>query len=341
MTASPAALAGLVQQRQMDEAAAYEDQVAAEAVGDADDRMAELLAAVAALWAGAFGSTTAAGAGKDLAKLLRTVTERLERALAGLGDRARRALLKALPGAVSLGAGHARAFLRAAGHRVPRDAGAGVRVGAAALREAGRMEEIVREQLDRALRLLAAGGDRFPALAAALQVARSAVSRVRGAVAWLVHGAVSRGSDAVTELLGLSRVWVAELDACVRCAAYSGEVAGPGEPFDGGRSFDPQQSGPAVDTVDGPPLHPHCRCRPVPWSPSWRHDGPSLPELLQQQAAEAIAEGWALPSESGAARIRAARALLASGRRLPPRVAAKARRAISSGRFPRRTTPRS
>ncbi|MFC8447665.1 hypothetical protein [Kitasatospora sp. NPDC057223] len=335
MTATVEDLTALVQEQQGDEVADFDQQVQDKAVGDADEHMSDVLAAAAALWVTTFGSTTAVGAGADLARLLRTVTERVAKAVAGLGDRARRALLDALPGALQLGAGHARDFAVAAGHRIqsgPRNAS---RVPPALLREARRIGETVDEQLARAKALLGAAPGRFSGVAAAVQIARAAVSRVRAAVSWLVQSAVTAGTDGEAERLGLSRVWVAELDACVRCAAYSGQVAEPGEDFDGGRSFDPQQRGSASDTVAGPPLHPHCRCRTVPWSSRWRHAGLSLPEFLQQQAAVSVAEGLALPSESGAARVRAARALLVSGRRLPPRVAAKARRALREGRFDR------
>jgi hypothetical protein len=335
VSATSANLSALVQEEQSDEVAAYEQQVQQAAVGDADDHMAEVLAAAAALWASAFGSATAVGAGADLARLLRTVTERVAKAVAGLGDRARRALLDALPGALRLGAVHARNFVEAAGHQVRADSRNTTRVPPSLLREARRIGEAVQEQLARADALLGAGPDRFSGVAAAVQVARAAVSRVRAAVSWLVQRAVTAGADGEADQLGLSRVWVAELDACVRCAAYSGQVARPGEDFDGGRSFDPQQRGSASDTVAGPPLHPHCRCRTMPWSPRWQQTGLSLPNFLQQQAAVSVAEGLALPSESGAARVRAARTLLASGRRLPPRAAAKARRALREGRFDR------
>jgi hypothetical protein len=149
-------------------------------------------------------------------------------------------------------------------------------------------------------------------------------------VAWLVQQAVGVGSAAVADALGVGRLWVAEQDACVRCAAYSGIVIRPGGRFPGGLSFDPAQRTADADPVDGPPLHPHCRCRAVPWFAEW---GDGLPRLLRHQAERAVGEGWSLPSESGAARVRAARDLLDSRRPLPPRVAARARQAVAAGRF--------
>lgn len=332
---TPAGLASLVQEDQTDEAAAFERQVADDAVGDTDDSMAAALAAAAALWMSAFGSTTAVGAGAQLTKLLRSVSERIARALSGLGDRARKAVVAALPGALALGSRQAREFLRAAGQDVADAIGVVRRAPSALLREAAQLDGVVREQLSRAQRLLAAGGDRFSSVAAAVQVARTAVSRARAAVAWLVHRGVQAGGNAVAADLRLGRLWIAELDACVRCAAYSGQTAGPDEPFESGLSFDPQQKGRGPETVEGPPLHPHCRCRAVPWIVG-APQSEGLPDLLRRQAEQAIGEGWALPSESGAARVRAARSLLASGRRLPPRVAAKAQAAVAAGRFPPR-----
>lgn len=336
-----AALAGLAQGPHTDDATAYEDTTAQQAVGDTDSHMDELLAAAAGLWVAAFGSAAAVGTGTALVELLAKVTARLEQTFAGLGSRAVQALRKALPGALTLGVRQARAFARAAGHPA-RAAGRGARAHPDADRVLGRLEQVVQSQVDRAIALLAPGlvdGQPFGLVAAALGVARAAVSRVRAAVAWLVHQAVSTGAAAVAEDLGLGRIWIAELDACVNCAAYSGQVIDVGAEFDGGRSFDPAQRGSGPDSIDGPPLHPHCRCRAMPWSPTWRAAA-GLPDFLEQQAAESVALGLALPSESGAARIRAARALLASGRRLPPRVAAKARRAVREGRFDR-TAPAS
>ncbi|OKI16621.1 hypothetical protein [Streptomyces sp. CB03911] len=328
-------LAALVQEQQGDEVADFDQQVQDAAVGDADERMGGVLAAAAALWASAFGSTTAVGVGADLARLLRTVGEQVGKALAGLGERARQAVLEALPRALALGVDHARQFAAAAGHHIRTGTSNAGRVPATLSKEARRIVTAVEQQLAQAGALLSADPDRFSGVAAAVQVARAAVSRVRAAVSWLVQRTITAGTDAEAQRLDVSRVWVAELDACVRCAAYSGQVAKPGEDFEGGRSFDPQQRDPSAAPVAGPPLHPHCRCRTVPWSPSWHRLGRSLPKHLEKQAAVSIAEGLALPSESGAARIRAARTLLASGRRLPARAAAKARRALREGRFDR------
>ena len=330
------ALAGLAQGEHTDEAAAYEDTVTRQAVGDSDAHMEELLATAAGSWVTAFGSAAAGGAGIALVELLAKLAAKVEQTLAGLGQRAVEALRKATPRALNLGVRQARAFTRAAGHRVGA-AGRDARANPEADLVLGRLEQTVRNQIDRALALLSPGlidGQPFGLVAAALGVARAAVSRVRAAIAWAIHQAVNTGARAVADDLHVGRIWIAELDACVNCAAYSGQVIDLGAEFDGGLSFDPQQRGNGPDSIDGPPLHPHCRCRAMPWSPTWR-TAAGLPDFLRQQAAESIAQGLALPSESGAARIRAASALLASGRTLPPRVAAKARRAVREGHFDR------
>jgi len=327
---SAAQLADLVQQQHVDEAAAFEEQVQQQAGGeDSRSVLAEAVAAAAALWVTAFGSSTAVGAGEALGRLLRDAAQAVESALAGLGERAYRAIVAALPDATRLGERHAGAVLRAAGRRV-KPAGRRVRPPRVLAREAAQLPGHVGEALSRAQRLLTARPDHLSGILAALGVARAAVSRIQAAVAWLVHRAVDHGAKAVAEAKGVGRLWVAEADACVRCAAYSGEYAEPDAEFEGGLSFDPQQRGQGPDTVDGPPLHPHCRCRTIPWSMDWPVP---LPRLLQARAAASVAEGISLPSESGPARVRAARALLASGRRIPSRAAARARAAVRSGRF--------
>lgn len=325
-----------------DEAAAYEERVAAEAVGDADGVLAEALAAAVAAWVAGYGSVSAAGAGAVLARLLADAVAAVERALAGLGERARRALLDALPGAVRLGVRQGRAFAAAGSGRRPGRVGSGARPGAETLRVARAVADAVAEQLRRARALLApqvVGEGRFSAVAAGLAVARSAVARVRAAVAWCVQEAVRTGVDAVAGALRLRRVWLSELDACVRCQAYAGEVRPLGVAFSGGRSWDPAQREGGARPVDGPPLHAHCRCRIGLWSPLWPRRGESLPVAAARQAREAVGRGWSLPSESGAARVRAARELLRSGAGLPAGVEAAARRAVREGRFDDRSAP--
>ncbi|MFG3051897.1 hypothetical protein ACGFZP_13230 [Kitasatospora sp. NPDC048239] len=329
---SPTDLARLIQDQQIGEARNLEEATVRQAVGNADDLLVEALRLTLTEWIGEFGSATSSGDGDALTRILAAVGERIRTALAGLGARARRAAGSSLPHAVALGAKHARQLVRAAGQRVSSTAGSGARLPRALTDQARGIGDAVSEQLRRAKQLLAANPERFSSLATVLQVARSAVSRVRALLAWLVHTAVNAGTAAVADGMSVGRLWVSEQDACLRCTAYSGRTIRPGGEFPGGLSFDPQQRAAEAPPVSGPPLHPHCRCRAVPWSASW---GTGLPNLLRHQAERAVAEGWALPSESGVARVRAARALLNSGVSLPPRVAERAHRAVRTGRFDR------
>jgi hypothetical protein len=157
---------------------------------------------------------------------------------------------------------------------------------------------------------------------------------VRAHIAWVVNIAVHEGLDAVVQATAPLRVWVAEADACAVCLAYTGRVVKTDEPFPGGLSWDPKQRRTNAPAVDGPPKHPHCRCRVVPWSDSWKADGIPFPEALRREAERAIGYGRARPSESRAVRLRAARELLRTVDDLLPAVETTARTALRNGRFP-------
>lgn len=77
----------------------------------------------------------------------------------------------------------------------------------------------------------------------------------------------------------------------------------------------------------------NCRCRLTPWRPQWAPSrGLSLPDLLQQQAWRSAATGRARPTESRAARLRAARTLLTAPG-VPAGVRRQARTAVAAGHF--------
>lgn len=341
MTVTAAQLAALAQGAHADAAGTFEARVADDATGRADARMAEAIAAAAGLWVTTFGDLDTRGSGSALADLLATVRERVSRALAGLGRRSRRALAGAIPEAFTLGVRQAQEFAAlGSGRRVRAATGAAIVPLRRTLDAAEGLPRIVREQLDRAARLLTpevVEGRSFAAVAAGMGTARSAISRIRGAIAWAVHDALNTGIGQVATALRLSRVWVAEFNACVRCQAYAGETTTYRGVFEGGQSWDPEQLQSAAEPIDAPPLHIRCRCRIALWSERWPVRGESLPDLLARQAREAVGRGWSLPSESGAARLRAARRLLDTGESLPPGVAAAARSALREGRFPYRT----
>lgn len=126
---------------------------------------------------------------------------------------------------------------------------------------------------------------------------------------------------------------------CVTCAAYAGHVVDVTEDFPGGLSWDPNQRG-RTAAIATPPRHPHCRCRLAAWEDEWAEPGvPSLPEVLRREAWRSIARGWSLPTESNAARVRAARELLRTGVRLPKSVLEFAADAVRAGRFEDRIFP--
>ncbi|MGW6912583.1 hypothetical protein ACWGB8_01975 [Kitasatospora sp. NPDC054939] len=322
-------LADLIQDVHIDSARRMEQEAIRTATGRAEDLLADALASALTDWIREFGSVHAPGQGPALDRILSVVQERIHDALLDLAPRARRAVLAALPEAVRLGADQARQTLEGLGQQ----AAGHIEASRELLEEAERISRPVAHYLELADRLLGLKPTAFPRLLAVLKTARRAVSHIQSAIGWLLNRGVNSGSTKVAEALGLGLLWVAEPDACVRCAAYSGTVAEHGQPFPGGLSYDPQQRQPDAAPIDGPPLHPHCRCRAIPWSEEW---GDRMPALLQRQADRSVARGWSLPSESGPARVRAARDLLKSGRPLPPRVAARARRAVAEGRFARR-----
>lgn len=340
MSTTAARLAELALGRHTDDARTLEDQAAADAVGRADQRLADAIADAAGLWVRTFGDLDHRGTGTALDDLLAVVRERITASLAGLGRRSRRVLLEALPQALALGAQQAREFAAVGSGRTVRKAtGAAGRILARTADAAHALPAMVAEQLDKATRLLTAevvGGRRFSAVASGMAVARGAIARVRAAISWAVNDAVNTGINHVATALRLRRVWVAEYNACVRCQAYAGQTTTVAGNFPGGQSFDPQQADTDADPLHSPPLHPHCRCRIALWSEAWPVRGESLPSLLTRQAREAVGRGWSLPSESPAARLRAARRLLDDGDDVPSAVAQAARRALRERRFPYR-----
>lgn len=276
-------LADLVQQDQVDEADAYSQQVQDQATGDSHHLLAEAVTAATALWVAAFGSATAVGAGAALAKVLRTAGQAVGAALSELGARTTALLLKSVGPAREIGRQQAGAVLRAVSLRVPKLPRA--RRDRTVARDAAVLEQHIGDALARARRLLAAQPDRLADVLAVIGVARAAVARVRAAVAWHIHRAVDQGAADIAAAKKLGRLWVAESTACLRCSAYSGQFAPAGAEFEGGLSLDPHQRGRGPDTVPGPPLHPHCRCRAVPWSMAWKIP---LPELLKARARAAV-----------------------------------------------------
>lgn len=326
-------LARLIQDDHTGEVIDLEDQISSAALGSSDSLFADLIRRTLAAWTRAFGGANRPGVPGDvLRRILAAARSAIRRILDGVTPRSTAALDGALGDALVLGVRQGGEFLRAATGR--RHNVAAPPVGRVLREEARRIGELVAQRRDRALFLLHPDRvSRWTHLLAGLGAARAALPAIRAHIAWVVNTAVNEGLDAVVRASATLRLWVSEADACVRCLAYTGRTAPEGEPFPGGRSWDPRQRRIGAAGVDGPPLHSHCRCRTVPWSDGWTTSGVPFPLALQREAHRAIAYGTARPSESRAARLRAARELLRTEPDLLPAVEARARAALRAGRF--------
>lgn len=328
------ALMRLVQEDHTDAVRTLEDQTVTQATGDLDGQFDTLVRSTLKAWVVGFGAAGAvATAGAVLDRIVAAVRAAVSRLLDRLDPQARRAIRDSLPAALALGVRQGVEFLRAAsgrGRKAPV-----LPVPRALADEAARVGDLIRDRRDRALTLMSRGRvTRWSDLLHAIGTARSAGSAVRGHTAWTIGRAVNAGLDAVAEAARLTRLWVAEANACVRCLAYTGRLADKQGHFPGGLSWDPRSRHIGADPIDGPPVHPHCRCRTIPWSDRWTTSGIPFPLALQREAHRSLAYGTALATESRVARVRAARELLRTEDDLLPAVEARARTAVRTGRFP-------
>lgn len=323
----------LVQEDHTDAVRALEDQTTQQAVGDLDGQFDTLARVSLKGWVAAFGAAGAvAVTGAALDRLVAAVRAAVSRLLDRLDPQARHAIRDALPAAVALGVSQGVEFLRAASGR-----GRTVstpQVSRSLADEAARVRDLITDRRDRALVLLGRGRvTRWSDLLHAIGTARSAGAAVRGHTALTIGRAVNAGLNAVAEAARLSRLWVAEANACVRCLAYTGRTADGQGHFPGGLSWDPRQRTIGAPPIDGPPLHPHCRCRTIPWSTRWATSGVPFAVALRREAHRSLAYGTRRPTESRVARVRAARELLRTETDLLPAVKARARAAVATGRF--------
>ncbi|WP_030168967.1 hypothetical protein [Streptomyces sp. NRRL S-813] len=327
-------LARLVQDDHTGEVIDLEDQLASRALPGSDRVFEDLFRRTLTAWTSAFGGPNQPAApGEVLRRIIAAARAAVRRLLDDLAGRAPGILEGGLGPAVAMGVRQGAEFVRAASGRRRREPRV-PSVGQVLRDEARRVRALVVERRDRALHLLHPDRvTRWSHVLAGLGAARAALPAVRAHIAWVINTAVHEGLDAVVRATAPLRLWVAEADACVRCLAYTGRTAKPGEPFPGGLSWDPRQRVGRRPGVDGPPLHPHCRCRTVPWDPAWTTQGVPFPLALQREAHRSIGYGIGRPSESRAARLRAARELLRTIDDLLPAVEARARTAIRTGRF--------
>ncbi|MFI1166556.1 hypothetical protein ACH4UM_23870 [Streptomyces sp. NPDC020801] len=326
-------LTRLVQDQHTGEVIRLEDQIGADILGYTGLAFDDLIRRTLAAWTQAYGGPNQPATPGEVLRRIIAAARAAIREL--LGDLAGRAgfLGDALGEAVALGVQQGIAFVEAASGsllaRTPRVPRPGRELRA----EARRIGRLVKDHRDRALRLLRSGVvSRWEHMLTGLGAAKAAVQAVRAHIAWVVNTAVAQGLDEVARSPAEVRLWVSEADACVNCLAYTGRTALIGGSFPGGLSWDPRQRRRLSD-VDGPPLHPNCRCRTVPWNDAWVAEGVPFPQALQQEAHRSIAYGIGRPSESRAARLRAARQLLFTERNLLPAVRARAQTAVRTGRF--------
>lgn len=181
----------------------------------------------------------------------------------------------------------------------------------------------------------------FDQVLSALTPIQDAVNKLDRDVRWATNAAYNQAVRAAADEHGLSRMWVAERDACLHCLALSGHVAGPGQPYDASLTFYIGPEGllkplPVYPPgpLWGPPRHPNCRCHQVPLPDisgypvmPWE-TGPTTPgDALQREARRSVLRGTS-GSDSLPARIRATNDLLNRGAGLPVSVERRARRAV-------------
>lgn len=257
---------------------------------------------------------------EDAAKLLALI-QSLPAASRGLADVLRSAMLEAaLAASASLATSDvARRALASADRQLADVLEARVREDAR--RRAAELDGRMRAAFGQASRLARAGAPidvvRSPVLGAAASVKATLATEVTQTAGLYV--------TSVADEAGVATIWVAETNACVRCLAYSGRIAEPGEDFPGGLSYGrrPKDRTP----IAFPPLHPNCRCFVEPLGSR------EYADALRREADRSVLRGFSLESESMATRVDAARRLLERGVDAPASVIRYAERSVEAGRF--------
>lgn len=149
--------------------------------------------------------------------------------------------------------------------------------------------------------------------------------RAEAGAAWAANRARNADTAADAARRGLALLWVAEVDACLHCLAYAGEVTEPGRDFRRGLTFylDPAGNPKPIerDELPYPPLHPRCRCDVRIYDAV---GSPGLPDTLKREAQRAVALGRSAYASDAAAR-RAANNLLRGVTLLPRTVVRRGR----------------
>lgn len=191
--------------------------------------------------------------------------------------------------------------------------------------------------------------ENFNDVMAWISQAEAAMHNLERDTRWATNAAFNHAVREVAETARVSRMWIAERDACLHCLALSGTIAAPGEPYNANLTFYIGPEGflkplPVYPPgpLWGPPRHPNCRCfqRPTPVLAGyplmpWEPPPPYTPaQALRREARRAVLRGTS-GTESLPARLRAVSALLAAGDAgdVPKSVQQRARRAVKAGRF--------
>lgn len=332
-------LLNLVQSKQIDAIKAIEDTAVKAATEARYATIDKAIADTTNEWIAKFGSVGADGSGKALDAMIRSALGASNTALQGLDRDVVSALSDAVSSAVSAATDQGQAFVAAA-------------TGQPALAQATHAAPALDAEKASLKAAMAEGQKGFRALLknkvvertglrgllGAMRKARNVLGLAKSTISTTVNSNVTAAMTATAKANSAPfELWVAERDACVRCSKYAGRLVKTGESFPGGLSWDPKDQEKAKDATDvRPPLHPHCRCRLVPWDPTWAKPGEvSLPDAVSREAQRSVARGFSLPGESNASRLRATKALLATNPPLPKSVIAAAKSAVAKGTFPK------
>lgn len=327
---------------------ALENAASRAAAGPLRKALVDVQRRAAVLWTRMFGSLDSPA---DPIRLASFVTE-IKRMFSGANAEPSQVLSGFAMKALTMGVEHAAAALGL--DRTVSEVGASMSYGV--LQSLSTVDSAVGAQLAAAESALdRIAGKSFDDVIPVLGKANRAVTTIDRAASYVVNDSSNTGAARLADSVGAGRLWVALPDACLSCQGMSGRVAPAGQPFDDGflSTFTDKATlpWPAGGAFDGPPLHPHDRCRVVPWlgatmvgTPNpWGVQpaigGHDLPQALRREARRAVVKGWSLPSESQASRLRAADRLLARGANLPKTVRAYGRAAVKRGRFPTRNVP--
>lgn len=327
----------LVQEKQIAAIQGIEDKAIKAATEKRYKEIDDAIGSATSNWVKEFGSPGAKGEGAPLAEMIRAALSASNGALAGLEGSVVSALSEAVGAAVTAAQEQGKDFVEAA---TGKRAAASVAAPAVDLSaERATVKAAIKEgqtAFGRLLRGPVVERLGLRGILAGLRQARNVLGRAKATITSSVNANVERTARATSAANKAPfELWVAERDACVRCSAYAGRLVKTGEDFPGGLSWDPNQRDTKAPDVR-PPLHPHCRCRLVPWNPAWAKPGEvSLPDAVSREAQRSVARGFSLPSESNASRIRALKELLKGNPDLPKTVLERARKDLKDGEFAR------